>query len=458
MKKTQDQKKYCFCYGSNDDLSFSREDETFFKMMKLLSRQQEKGFEDVATILRDMKPKRKTNSARRKQLLYHLAGTKLTYEDVLNHVFQLPSSFKQHVWLWWGDGMVYSLSIKSIRFSPTGKKKKLRDFKDLVLQVKKIGKPYRPLYTYVWIRTARGLVFDIMDSYEKLLIPEIKHRLELRLKEVRYYNLPVKERMTGEEIGMLNAFLMDLRLPGIASRHCLLDLYRHPRHKYTRQIREKEEEKVYEEELHKLTALETVSIRRKETEHFIKKYEGKIDEAFIKQGYNPGMYKDVKQEVLTYIFNNIHLHSQRKTSPGGWIWRIVKYRTFGLTTKKEIPVPFISNLNIKELPVSDEIHPDYLNDIEEDVVDNGYTFDDQVTCKNVYKALSHLKPLHREPLILRAGGFTYRQIREILHQEGKLKNKNTNTVRSRVYHGRRKMERLIDRWGNILEEQYPLPL
>lgn len=42
MRKTQDQKMYCFCYGSNDDLSLSREDETFFKMMKLLSRQKEK--------------------------------------------------------------------------------------------------------------------------------------------------------------------------------------------------------------------------------------------------------------------------------------------------------------------------------------------------------------------------------------------------------------------------------
>lgn len=73
----------------------------------------------------------------------------------------------------------------------------MRDFKELLLQIKKIETTYYPPYTYLRIREERGLIFDIMDSYEKLQVKEISFKLHNRLKEVRLFDIPVKNKDDG---------------------------------------------------------------------------------------------------------------------------------------------------------------------------------------------------------------------------------------------------------------------
>ncbi|MCC8133602.1 MAG: hypothetical protein LIP04_08495 [Tannerellaceae bacterium] len=140
---------------------------------------------------------------------------------------------------------------------------------------------------------------------------------------------------------------------------------------------------------------------------------------------------------MAELYKDIYSYDLRATDRCSRIFSIVKYK---LLTRfiKEHPVSFLDVMCIKEVETSDEIHENYLYKIEQFVVDNEYTFEDMPEKEQVYKALSHVKPLFREPLLLRAGGFTHQQILGILYREGKLKSNNIHSLKSQLFYGRKK--------------------
>ena len=67
---------------------------------------------------------------------------------------------------------------------------------------------------------------------------------------------------------------------------------------------------------------------------------------------------------------------------------------------------------------------------------------------DVLDALSKLKPIYREALLLQQAGYKLEEIVEITHRNGSLKTPNIETVKSRLFLAKQKMRKMIDRDGN----------
>jgi RNA polymerase sigma factor (sigma-70 family) len=66
---------------------------------------------------------------------------------------------------------------------------------------------------------------------------------------------------------------------------------------------------------------------------------------------------------------------------------------------------------------------------------------------DVLEALSRLKPIYREALLLQQAGYRLNEIMEISCRNGNLKTRNIETVKSRLFLAKQQMRRLIDRNG-----------
>lgn len=67
---------------------------------------------------------------------------------------------------------------------------------------------------------------------------------------------------------------------------------------------------------------------------------------------------------------------------------------------------------------------------------------------DVFNAINSLKPIYKESLLLQVSGYTLEEITTRLYEEGKLKNKNIETVKSRVFLAKMQLRELITRDGN----------
>lgn len=67
---------------------------------------------------------------------------------------------------------------------------------------------------------------------------------------------------------------------------------------------------------------------------------------------------------------------------------------------------------------------------------------------DVYTAINSLKPIYKESLLLQVSGYTLEEITDKLFSEGKLKKKNIETVKSRVFLAKMQLRELITRDGN----------
>lgn len=71
---------------------------------------------------------------------------------------------------------------------------------------------------------------------------------------------------------------------------------------------------------------------------------------------------------------------------------------------------------------------------------------------DVLEALSRLKPIYREALLLQQAGYRLNEIVEISFRNGNLKTRNVETIKSRLFLAKQQMRRLIDRNGERRKE------
>lgn len=71
---------------------------------------------------------------------------------------------------------------------------------------------------------------------------------------------------------------------------------------------------------------------------------------------------------------------------------------------------------------------------------------------NILSALDQLNPIHKEALLLQQAGYRVDEIMEIAFQNGSLKSRNLETVKSRIFFAKRQISKLITPDGESRED------
>lgn len=100
------------------------------------------------------------------------------------------------------------------------------------------------------------------------------------------------------------------------------------------------------------------------------------------------------------------------------------------------------------------------DDLDVDEMADTFTEDSELSCNymgednyhelyndDILKALSKLKPIYREALLLQQAGYKLMEIMDISYKNGNLKTKNIETVKSRLFLAKQQMRKLINRDG-----------
>lgn len=71
---------------------------------------------------------------------------------------------------------------------------------------------------------------------------------------------------------------------------------------------------------------------------------------------------------------------------------------------------------------------------------------------DVLRALNRLRPIYREALLLQQAGYKLEEIMNICYQNGSLKSRNIETVKSRLFLAKNQLRNFINRDGDWIEE------
>lgn len=191
--------------------------------------------------------------------------------------------------------------------------------------------------------------------------------------------------------------------------------------------------------------LDPESIKRR-TELFtqyILPYKRLIYSICIKYTFEDNDIEDNYSEVLVNFFRYIDTYNPER-SIKTWIYAVAQRHVFDLNKRNSL------------MKVSDNVDVDDLrSDFDEEHVsgncmgmDNysGYYNDD------ILEALDKLAPIHKEALLLQQAGYKLEEIVEISFQNGNLKSKNMDTIKSRIFLAKKQMRNLINRDGHARKE------
>lgn len=155
--------------------------------------------------------------------------------------------------------------------------------------------------------------------------------------------------------------------------------------------------------------------------------------------YNKSNVDDYYSEALENFFKYILSYDPAKPLHT-WIHIVIRRFCQELARKEDI---YICHA-FSQGTVSEELYD------PEDISYVGIEFNDydQFLSDDVYNAINSLKPIYRESLLLQVAGYTLEEITDKLYDEGKLKNRNIETVKSRVFLGKMQLRKLITRDGH----------
>ena len=164
----------------------------------------------------------------------------------------------------------------------------------------------------------------------------------------------------------------------------------------------------------------------------------------IKYSYSPSDIEDNYNDVLVNYYKYIETYDPSR-SIQTWLHIVCKR--------------FIHDLNIKrsEFKRSEDVKVSEIAGTLTDEVElseNCMGMDNYHSLYNdeILRALSGLKPIYREALLLQQAGYKLNEIMEISFRNGNLRVKNIETVKSRLFLAKQQMRKLITRDGERKED------
>jgi RNA polymerase sigma factor (sigma-70 family) len=185
---------------------------------------------------------------------------------------------------------------------------------------------------------------------------------------------------------------------------------------------------------------ESVKIRTELFKRYVLPNKNLVYKLCINYTFSPGDVEDNYNEVLINFFKYIETYDPKR-SIQTWLHIVTKRFVSDMNSRHcaynkrndDVEVSQIAGLLIDETEVSE-------NCMSEDNYRLHYNDD-------ILDALDCLKPIYREALVLQQAGYKLEEIMEISYQNGNLKTKNLETVKSRLFLAKQQMRKLINRDG-----------
>lgn len=150
--------------------------------------------------------------------------------------------------------------------------------------------------------------------------------------------------------------------------------------------------------------------------------------------------EDNYSEALVNFFRYIESYDPQRPLKT-WIYAVTKRLLADLNSRNQNRLPPNENVDVQDITgcIPDEEEPgencmgihnyeEYYNDA-------------------ILAALNQLKPVYREALLLQQAGYKLGEIMEIAYRNGSLKNRNIETVKSRLFLAKSQMRKLLTRDG-----------
>lgn len=160
----------------------------------------------------------------------------------------------------------------------------------------------------------------------------------------------------------------------------------------------------------------------------------------IQFSWNREDIEDNYSEALVNFFRYIESYDPQRPLKT-WIYAVTKRLLADLNSRNQNRLPSNENVDVQDIAgwIPDEEEPgencmgignyeDYYNDA-------------------ILDALNQLKPAYREALLLQQAGYKLGEIMEIAYRNGSLKNRNIETVKSRLFLAKSQMRKLLTRDG-----------
>lgn len=163
----------------------------------------------------------------------------------------------------------------------------------------------------------------------------------------------------------------------------------------------------------------------------------------IKFSFEESDIEDNYSEVLVNFFRYIETYNPERPLKS-WIYAVAQRHVYDLNKRNNRP-KVSDNVDVGNLPDlcgSDEASCNCMG------MDN-YR---QYYSDPILQALDQLAPIHREALLLQQAGYKLEEIVEISFQNGNLKTKNMDTIKSRIFLAKKQMRNLLTRGGHAGKE------
>lgn len=163
----------------------------------------------------------------------------------------------------------------------------------------------------------------------------------------------------------------------------------------------------------------------------------------IKYTFEDSNIEDNYSEVLANFFRYIESYNPERPLKS-WIYAVTQRHVFDLNKRNSL-MKASDNVDVGDLP---------------DMTDEGDISGNFMGMENYHRyynddilnALEKLAPIHKEALLLQQAGYKMEEIVEISFQNGNLKSKNMDTIKSRIFLAKKQMRNLITQDGHAREE------
>lgn len=156
--------------------------------------------------------------------------------------------------------------------------------------------------------------------------------------------------------------------------------------------------------------------------------------------WNQEDVEDNYSEALVNFYRYIDSYDPSR-SVKTWIYAVTKRLLADLNSRNRNRLPSNDNVDVRDIAgyiqTDEEPGENYMG------MDNYREYYSDA----VLAALDRLKPSYREALLLQQAGYKLGEIMEIAYRNGSLKNRNIETVKSRLFLAKSQMRKLLTRDG-----------
>lgn len=175
-------------------------------------------------------------------------------------------------------------------------------------------------------------------------------------------------------------------------------------------------------------------------EKYILPHKNLIYRMCIQFTWNREDIEDNYSETLANFFRYIESYDPKRPLKT-WIYAVTKRLLADLNSRNQNRLPSNENVDVQDVA-------GWLPD-EEEPGENHMGIENYEEHYNdaILAALDRLKPAYREALLLQQAGYKLEEIMEIAYRNGSLKNRNIETVKSRLFLAKSQMRKLLTRDG-----------